>query len=110
MSDFFYTEADCAEHQIFPGVRIRTSWLERLMTSVVHFEPGSIVEDHSHPHEQMGIVLSGRAEFTVGGETRTLGPGDLYRIPGGVRHRVAALDEPVRAFDVFSPVREDYKS
>lgn len=106
---FFYTEEDCAEHQIFPGVRIRTSWLERLMTSVVHFAPHSVVENHSHPHEQMGIIVSGHAEFTVGGVTQTLGPGDLYRIPSNVVHKVVALDEPVKAFDVFSPVREDYK-
>ena len=109
MSEFFYNLEDCPCHDIFPGVKIRTAWLERLMTSLVEFEPNAVVQEHSHPHEQMGIVLSGRAIFTVGKESRTLGPGDLYRIPANVKHKVVALDEPVRAFDVFSPVREDYQ-
>ena len=109
MMEYFYQEQDGALHTIFPGVTIRTSWLERLITSIVRFEPHSVVEDHSHPHEQMGIILTGRVEFTVGGVTKNLGPGDLYRIPSNVVHRVVALAEPVTAFDVFSPVREDYK-
>jgi quercetin dioxygenase-like cupin family protein len=109
VSEYFYSLDDCPRHRIFPGVEIRTAWLERLMTSLVEFEPNAVVEEHQHPHEQMGIVLSGRAEFIVGGESKVLGPGDVYRIPGGVRHKVVALGEPVRAFDVFSPVREDYK-
>lgn len=109
MSEYFYELDECPSHEIFAGVRIRTCWLERLMTSVVDFEPNSVVEEHQHVHEQMGIVLSGRAEFIVGGERKVLGPGDVYRIPSNVRHKVVALDEPVRAFDVFSPPREEYK-
>lgn len=109
MSEFFYDLESCPKHDIFPGVSIRTAWLDRLMTSVVEFEPNAVVEEHSHPHEQMGIVLAGRAVFTVGGESRELGPGDVYRIPGNVKHKVVALSEAVRAFDVFSPPREDYK-
>ncbi|WP_435017066.1 cupin domain-containing protein [Tundrisphaera sp. TA3] len=79
------------------------------MLSVVRFEPNSEVPDHSHPHEQMGMMISGRAEFTIGGETRVLGPGDIWRIPGGVLHRVRSLDGPAVALDVFHPVREDYR-
>jgi quercetin dioxygenase-like cupin family protein len=109
MSEHFYRVEDCPQHVIFPGVTIRTAWLDRVMTSIVDFQPNAVVEEHSHPHEQMGIVLSGRAVFTVGGESKTLGPGDVYRIPSNVKHKVVALEAPVRAFDVFSPVREDYK-
>jgi quercetin dioxygenase-like cupin family protein len=54
-------------------------------------------------------MLSGRLRFTVGGVTRLLGPGDQWRIPGGVVHRVEALDEPAVALDVFHPVRDDYR-
>ena len=54
----------------------------------------SVVDEHSHPHEQMGMLLEGRLEFTVGGVTRLLGPGDIWCIPGGVVHSVRALDGP----------------
>ena len=47
-------------------------------------------------------------EFSIGGVTRLLGPGDIWRIPGGVLHSVRALDTPARALDVFHPIREDY--
>ena len=97
-----------SKHQIFPGVSICTSAGESMMLSVVSFEPGSVVADHAHPHEQMGILLSGQLEFTVGGLTRLLGPGDSWRIPSGVVHGVRALDGPAVALDVFHPIREDY--
>jgi quercetin dioxygenase-like cupin family protein len=54
------------------------------------------------------MVLEGQAHFFVGEEDRVLGPGDMYCIPGGVTHRVVALDATVKALDVFHPVREDY--
>jgi quercetin dioxygenase-like cupin family protein len=106
---YFYTAGDCPKHEIFPGVTIQTSWLDRVMTSLVTFQPDSIVLDHSHPHEQMGIIISGKVSFTIGGQTQELGPGDMYRIPSNIVHRVAAVAGPAVAFDVFSPARDDYK-
>lgn len=105
---YFLKSGGGSFHNIFPGVDIRTFAGERMLLSYVTFEPGAVVRDHSHPHEQLGMLISGRAEFTVGGVTRILGPGDMWRIPGGVVHRVVALDEPVVALDVFNPIREDY--
>jgi len=55
------------------------------------------------------MLLEGRAIFFIGGEQKTLQAGDLYRIPGNVRHKVIALDQPVRAIDIFCPVREEYR-
>lgn len=78
------------------------------MLSLVEIEPNAVVEAHSHPHEQVGMVLEGQAIFFIGEEEKTLGKGDRYRIPGNVRHRVVALDQPVKALDIFYPIREDY--
>ena len=105
---FFIEAGQGSRHRIFPGVEIRTSAGRAIMLSLVTFEPGSVVPDHAHPHEQMGMMISGRAEFTVGGVTKVLGPGDMWRIPGGVVHRVRALNAPAVALDVFHPIREDY--
>ena len=55
------------------------------------------------------MMISGRAEFTIGGVTRILGPGDIWRIPGHVPHKVRTLDGPAVALDVFHPVRDDYR-
>lgn len=108
MSSYFVDKNQCAQHNIFPGVDIHTMAGERMMLSLVEFQPDAVVEAHSHPHEQMGMLLAGRARFIVGGEEKELGPGDMYRIPGGVIHKVIALTEPVKALDFFCPVREDY--
>ena len=109
MSEYFVDKSDCSHHAIFPGVDIFTFAGQGLMLSLVEFQPSAVVEEHDHPHEQAGMVLEGRAEFLVGGVSQVLGPGDMYRIPGGVRHKVIALDAPVKALDVFHPPREDYR-
>jgi quercetin dioxygenase-like cupin family protein len=105
---YFVSAGSGSRHVIFPGVEIQTTAGTNVMLSVVRFEPESVVLDHAHPHEQMGMLLEGRLEFTVGGVTRVLGPGDIWRIPGGVVHRVRAFDQPAVALDVFHPIREDY--
>jgi quercetin dioxygenase-like cupin family protein len=106
---YFVTRDQCSEHQIFPGVRIFTAAGERAMLSLVEFEPRAVVEPHSHPHEQLGMLLEGELTFTIGGQTQTLHPGDMWRIPGGVEHSAVAGDAPVKALDVFHPVRDDYR-
>ncbi len=108
MSLFFPTPTELSRHTIFPGVHIRTCATDKMMLSVVDLEPHAVVEEHAHPHEQVGMLLAGKAIFFIGDEQKTLTAGDLYRIPGNVRHKVIALEEPVRALDVFNPVREDY--
>jgi len=108
MSLYFPTSDECARHTIFPGVAIRTCAAQHLMLSSVELQPHAVVEEHAHPHEQVGMLLAGRAIFFIGDERKTLQAGDMYRIPGNVRHKVIALDEPVKALDIFHPIREDY--
>lgn len=108
MSDYFVDKSNCTHRTIFPGVEIHTSACQQMMLSLVDLQPGAVVEAHSHPHEQVGMVLGGRARFFVGDEEKVLGQGDMYRIPGGVTHRVVALEEGAQALDIFHPIREDY--
>jgi quercetin dioxygenase-like cupin family protein len=107
-SAYFTPAGGGSWHQIFPGVEIRTTAGKGLMLSVVTLQPDSEVLEHDHPHEQLGYLVSGRLEFTIGGVTRVLQPGDVWRIPGGVRHRVRPIGGPAVAIDVFHPIREDY--
>src|SRR5437763_13600599 len=78
MSQFFPTADECGRHTIFPGVHIRTCAAERMMLSIVELEPHSVVEEHSHPHEQVGMLLAGRVRFFIGDEEKVLGPGDVW--------------------------------
>ena len=108
MFQFYVDKKDCAHHLIFPGVDIYTTSCEHMMVSLVEMQAGAVVEEHSHPHEQMGLMLEGEATFTIGGETRTVSAGQMWRIPGGVVHKVVNGDKPGRAIDIFHPIREDY--
>lgn len=62
---------------------------------------------HSHRHEQLVYVISGRLHFTSGDATFEAGPGDSFVVPGGVEHQAAALED-AEVLDVFVPFREDY--
>jgi len=80
-----------------------------LMLVVVQIEPGNEVIAHSHPHEQIGYVLSGRVIFRAGDTGKELGPGGVYSVEGGEEHSAQVVgNEPARLVEVFTPVREDF--
>ena len=54
------------------------------------------------------LLLEGELRFIIGDETHEVRPGEMWRIPGGVTHSAIAGDAPVKALDVFHPIREDY--
>ncbi|HEX3870580.1 MAG TPA: cupin domain-containing protein [Pirellulales bacterium] len=109
MDRFFVDKTQCAHHRPFPGVEMFTTTGEQMTLSLVEMQPGASIPDHAHPHEQVGITLEGDAEFTIGDEIRTITPGTMWRIPGGVTHRIVAGASGLRALDAFYPIREDYR-
>ncbi len=109
MNPYIVDKNDCSHYAIFPGVDIYTTHGEHAMLSLVEMQPHAVVEEHSHPHEQLGMMLEGEAEFIIGGESRIVRAGEMWRIPGGVKHKVIAGERPVKALDVFYPIREDYR-
>lgn len=91
------------------GVQMNLLSGARTMVNWVRINPSGEVPMHSHPHEQVGLVLEGEIAMTIGGETRRCGPGDCYIIAGDVLHAGAAGPEGCLVLDVFSPPREDYR-
>jgi quercetin dioxygenase-like cupin family protein len=71
--------------------------------------PNHTVPVHSHPHEQVGMVYSGRAILKIGDRERIAKKGDFYCIPANVPHSDRCIgDEPFVMLDVFYPLREDF--
>jgi len=62
---------------------------------------------HSHPHEQIAYVVSGRLSVTCLDQTFEVGTGDSFLVRGGVKHGASALEDSV-VVDIFTPCREDY--
>ena len=92
-----------------PGVTAKIASGEKMMLSLVTLAPDAVVPTHSHPHEQMGFMVSGTLEFTIEGETRVLSGNDMYFVPGGVPHAAKGGPGGAEALDVFSPPRDEYR-
>ena len=95
--------------ELAPGVRMRPLFGDGAMLNLLEFEQGANVAPHSHPHEQLGLVLEGSLVLAIAGVEHRLEPGDAYKSPGGVEHAAWTEGERCRVLDVFQPVREDYR-
>jgi quercetin dioxygenase-like cupin family protein len=76
--------------------------------SLIELEPGAVVPEHAHEHEQVGILLEGSLTFSIGGETKEVGPGGTWRILANVPHSVETGPDGAVAFEIFSPIRDDW--
>jgi quercetin dioxygenase-like cupin family protein len=94
--------------ELTAGVTGRPLFGEGAMINLIDFEAGATVAPHSHPHEQLGIVLRGMQALVVDGVAHELGPLEGYVLPGGVEHSAYCGPEGALVLDVFQPVREDY--
>ncbi|HEY4026567.1 MAG TPA: cupin domain-containing protein [Candidatus Dormibacteraeota bacterium] len=96
-------------YRIWDGAVARAVAGERITFAVVDLEPDLEVPEHHHPNEQVGMVLKGFVTMTVDGESRRLGVGETYVIPGNVPHGARTGPEGASVLDVFSPIREDWE-
>src|SRR4051794_41809039 len=82
--------------QPYPGVRRRTVQAEQATVAEYAFEPGATFPLHSHPQEQVTLVLEGEVELTAGGPGERLAASAWAIVPGGGAHglRGAAAAAP----------------
>lgn len=93
---------------VIKGVRRKTLAVgDKALMSQFLLEEGATLPLHSHPHEQVGYLLSGEIILAVGEEEHALGSGDSWAIPADVPHAARAVKDAV-ALEVFVPVRQDY--
>lgn len=104
----FFALNDLPKLELFPGIRSALVAGERVMLSALEMEDSGVVPEHSHPHEQAGLVLEGRLRLRIGVEERELCAGEAFVIPPNVVHSGVVTEGPARVLDIFSPVREDY--
>jgi quercetin dioxygenase-like cupin family protein len=95
--------------RIWEGVHARVVHGERLSLGVVELDANAVVPEHAHDHEQLGMCLSGSLVFRVGDESRELGPGETWSIPGNVPHEVHVGPDGAVVVDVFAPTRDDWR-
>ena len=105
----FWNPEGIPPRTLAPGVTAKIASGEKMMLSLVTFAPGAVVPKHSHPHEQMGFMVSGTLEFTIAYETRVLSGSGMVFVPGGVPHAAKAGPGGAVALEAFSPPREEFR-
>jgi mannose-6-phosphate isomerase-like protein (cupin superfamily) len=111
MSHFHKWDEITEDHQAGPtlpaGMTRRGIILGDLMLGLHGAVAGLKAEPHTHPNDQIAIMLKGRMLMEIDGEVRTMGPGEFAYVPKNVVHRIQTLDEDALVLDVFAPFRAD---
>jgi quercetin dioxygenase-like cupin family protein len=106
-----FLRLDAIDHfALADGVRARALFGDDAMLNLVELDAGAVVPEHSHPHEQLGIVLSGEIVMIIEGEERPCHAMDAMHIPSGLVHGAYAGAEGAVVLDVFVPIREDFRA
>lgn len=104
----FINTDETQPREIIKGARAKFVHTDGMTMSIWNFDEGAVLPAHSHFHEQMTKLISGKFEMTLDGETKVFTESDIAVIPPNVVHSGRAITACVMV-DVFHPVREDYK-
>ena len=94
--------------KIWDGVIGRAVAGEEATLAALELAPGTVVPEHQHVNEQIGILLRGSVTFRIGDERKALGPGATWVIPANVPHDVEAGPEGAWLIELFAPPRSDW--
>jgi quercetin dioxygenase-like cupin family protein len=110
MADYFITPHEIGQVEALPGVFRRTmATTDEAMLCEFFLKRDAFVPPHSHLNDQVGYIVYGKMEMTIGGKVQICQPGDSYAIPGGITHSARALMDSL-VLDAFSPPRDDYRT
>jgi transcriptional regulator with XRE-family HTH domain len=103
LADFFTLDLGGQPPMLFPRqelsdigtasveLRLVGSRLAKRTMSILHerYAPNADTGEEmlTHAGEEGGVIVKGRIELTVGGESRVLGPGDAYYFKSSLPHR-----------------------
>ena len=90
------------------GIKRKTLiWGDKTLLTEFRLKKGAALPLHSHPHEQIGYLISGKMRFSSERGSFIAEPGDSWCFKGDVKHGAEILEDSV-AVEVFAPVREEY--
>jgi quercetin dioxygenase-like cupin family protein len=104
-----YTWETVAVEQLTDSIRRRMIVGTKEMLVRWELRKGAVVARHSHPHEQIVMMIAGKLRLIVGDAETIMAPGDIVVIPPDVLHEAQALEDTL-VLDIFSPPREDFLS
>ena len=95
--------------EVTPSMHRKIVSGEKLMIAKMKFKDGFVVPLHHHVHEQTTYIMEGQLDMVIGGQSCPLTAGMYHIIPSDTPHSAIARTD-CKVIDVFSPVREDYKT
>jgi len=91
-----------------PGTEITSVWNSYLRADYATWEVGQTCEVHSHQNAaEIFVILAGRAEFMVEGETELVSGGSTVYVGPGQKHKLTAVgNQPMQMFLAVLPNHE----
>jgi unsaturated pyranuronate lyase len=96
--------------QVTPQMQRKIVSGEKMMIAKMKFKDGFLVPLHSHHHEQITQVVSGKMRFWFGenkDQEMELSAGDVIVIPAHLPHEALMIGD-VEEIDSWAPPREDW--
>jgi quercetin dioxygenase-like cupin family protein len=83
---------------------------DNISCTVSKVDNGNEVKPHTHPNDQIALVVEGQCDYYVDGVVYRLTPGSWVTVPGNVEHYIHVYDSPVPCMqmDIFYPARPEY--
>lgn len=107
-SESFMFDSDIVWENAGKGVKRKILGYDgKLMLVKIQFDKEAIGSVHTHKHTQTTYVVSGKFEFTIGGEKKIVTAGDGLYMPPNVEHECVCLESGI-LIDCFSPMRTDF--
>lgn len=100
---------DIPTEQMNPRFARQVIHAGRITLARLHLNKGGVVPRHSHENEQISIIETGSLKFIFDDRETVVGAGEVMRIAPNVPHGAEVLEDSY-VYDVFSPVREDWRS
>jgi quercetin dioxygenase-like cupin family protein len=102
---------DSPSRELKPGIIQRGFRSDGVLVTYNYLEPGCQGSPHSHPFDQIFMIVQGRVKLHVEDQLFDCPAGTVIRIPAHHVHYVeppAPEDGMAINVDIFGPVREDY--
>jgi quercetin dioxygenase-like cupin family protein len=102
---------DIPDRELKPGIIQRGFRSDGVMVTYNYLQPGCKGSPHSHPFDQIFMVIQGRVQLHVEDQVFDCPAGTVIRIPPDYVHYVdppTPEDGVAINVDIFGPAREDY--
>lgn len=106
----FYDLAKIAYKMKRERVSLKSITGEKSQLCLIRLEAGEKT-CHQHEEEQIGLILNGQVQVTIGDEKKVLERNQGYYIPSGVVHGFDVCDsQGVDYIEVFAPPKESNRT